>query len=188
MTRAKTNWFLTGFAIMVSIFWSTTGRTQTPTGASAWRGRGYYLTPGAVQGNQPLTACASGYHMANMAEILNPSMLNYDTSKGFKTDDSGSGPPWSAQGWVRTGEASSSGAITGGGVANCKLWTDNTHANTGTVVWLSPSWGPLIEKSGTTTNDSPISPWTSRVVDASPPTPDQRSYCDQSFRVWCVQN
>src|SRR5436309_14626346 len=54
--------------------------------------RRFYLTKESFQGNQAITACASGYHMASRFEILDVSVLQYDTGKGLTTDDSGAGP------------------------------------------------------------------------------------------------
>jgi hypothetical protein len=69
--------------------------------------RKYYLTQTTHTGGQSLSACAEGYHMASLWEILDPSNLSYDTSLGFTLADSGSGPPASSLGWIRTGNVDS---------------------------------------------------------------------------------
>ena len=71
--------------------------------------RKYFLTQGIYTGAEALTACqqppapASGYHMASIWEILDPSNLLYDTAHGLTLADSGSGPPAGINGWVRSG-------------------------------------------------------------------------------------
>jgi len=77
--------------------------------------RGYYLTQSTYQGNETLTACASGYHFASLWEILDPSNLKYDTDLGMVRDDSGQGPPSYVEGWVRTGYYSSTSSTPGYG-------------------------------------------------------------------------
>src|SRR5262245_3469439 len=49
----------------------------------------YYLTAAKFPGDAVLTACASGYHMASLWEIWDPSNLQYDIGRGFAQDDSG---------------------------------------------------------------------------------------------------
>jgi hypothetical protein len=128
--------------------------------------RRYYLTVGTVAGNAPLSACVAGYHMASYAEILDPSSLLYDTTLGTSTGDSGSGPPFSLVGWVRTGVGSSTTTQVGAG--NCGVWTSNSAASNGTTVGLNPGW------QNAPTN---ISPWDGLT-----------SACNASRRVWCVQD
>ena len=65
--------------------------------------RKYYLAPVGVGGNGALTACATGYHMASLWEIIDPSKLEYTTDLGDARTDSGSGPATFVGGWVRTG-------------------------------------------------------------------------------------
>ena len=65
--------------------------------------REFYLTKTSFDGAHALTACASGFHMASLWEIFNVSVLEYDTSLGFTSADSGFGPPTVQNGWIRTG-------------------------------------------------------------------------------------
>ena len=97
--------------------------------------REYYLTTATYDGASATTACASGYHMASIWEILDPSGLKYNTTLGHTTDDSGSGPPV-ARGWVRTGYTSNNENIIGR--ANCSSWT--TTAGRGTTAILPNTW------------------------------------------------
>lgn len=130
--------------------------------------RGYYQTSATFAGNQALTACAAGYHMANMAEIQNTSALRYakEVAGAVTAQDSGNGPPFSITGWIRTGVSSNTSTQVGAG--NCALWTSNSAANNGTTVALNPNW--LV----TGTN---LSPWDGLTAT-----------CSTNKRVWCVQD
>src|SRR5262249_33556851 len=109
------------------------------TGPACGRGlRRYYLTKTAVPGNQALTTCAAGFHMASRFEILDVSVLDYDPHLGFTTDDSGAGPPSAAakygstapSGWMRTGGGSQFTDATrapGSAFTNCATWASDSH-------------------------------------------------------------
>lgn len=145
--------------------WNTTGDPAL-VNLSA---RGYYQTSGLVNGSGALTACATGYHMATLAEIYGTSSLRYakEIAGAAQAADSGNGPPYGFAGWVRTGTASSVANTIGQG--NCSLWTSGAAANFGTTLVLDTSW-----KGAAPSN---ISPW--NAVTAT---------CDSSRRVWCVQD
>jgi len=128
----------------------------------------FYLTQEVFPANAALTACARGYHMASMWEILELGSLKYDSSRGFVTPDAGSGPPSTQPGWVRTGYYPFSANVPGG--SNCSVWTSNSSADYGTSVMLEPSWAP--DAVG-----SRISPWRAGVFS-----------CDSRIQVWCVHN
>ncbi len=128
--------------------------------------RRYYLTATNTHtGSQALTACAVGYHMASLWEIHDITGLRYETSLGFTELDSGSGPPTSQQGWVRTGGTPRN--LSGiQGENNCLAWESNEQA--GTVVSLTMSWNaPTVI--GT--------PWTTTEI-----------LCSDDTRVWCVED
>ncbi len=56
--------------------------------------RKFYLTKTLHTGAQALSACATGYHMASLWEIHDPTNLRYNTELGFTSgSDSGFGPP-----------------------------------------------------------------------------------------------
>jgi hypothetical protein len=137
---------------------------KTPSAAPA---RGYYLTLGVADGVHALGACTTGYHMASLWEIHEPSNLRYDqdpagdgTNLGFTEPDSGQGPPDAVIGWIRTGAPSP--------YFNCAAWTTNDSGLMGSVVALSSLWnGAAIA----------VSPW-----DFS------RMTCDRANSVWCVQD
>jgi len=142
--------------------------------------RRFYLTKASVQGNRALTACASGYHMASRFEILDVSLLEYDTGKGLTTDDSGSGPPSTAAsyespgpfGWVRTGGTSQftnpTGA-TGSASMNCATWSSSSPQAYGTVAYLSDRFSTESNAAAPTWNGRP-------------------ERCDVAVRVWCVES
>ena len=122
----------------------------------------FYLTQTTHDGSQALTACASGYHMASLWEIHDPTYLRYNTQIGLTKDDSGFGPPALSEGWIRTGENASN--------SNCQAWTSASDAVNGTPVsltteslWASPA--------------SVVSPWGA-----------QPFSCNASFPVWCLQD
>ena len=51
-------------------------------------------------------ACAAGFHMAALVELLDPSTLAYVAGLGVPEpfqSDQGSGPPFQLRGWARTG-------------------------------------------------------------------------------------
>ena len=127
----------------------------------------FYLTQERVEGNQALTACAAGYHMASMWEILAPSNLRYDTTLGVMEEDAGFGPPVSRFGWVRTGHTASTVEVEG--VGNCNAWTSNAADDRGTAVLLRAIWRPE-------TAVSVISPWSAAA-----------GGCRSQLPVWCVQ-
>jgi hypothetical protein len=98
--------------------------------------RHYYLTKTSHDGAGALGACAAGYHMASLWEILDPSNFQYNTELGLTEGDSGQGPTiWS--GWVRTGTMADVGAQPGEG--NCYGWAEADSGANGTLVGLS--WG-----------------------------------------------
>jgi len=67
----------------------------------------YYLTVTSFTGGDVLTACDSGFHMANISEIQDHSNLQYATRSTPAYDapayDQGFGPPLNHMGWVRPG-------------------------------------------------------------------------------------
>ena len=129
--------------------------------------RRYYLTNTAHDGNEVLTACASGFHMASLWEIQDPTDLRYDNSLGFSRADSGSGPPSGTFGWIRTGWDSDEASFTGS--SNCRAYTSDSPFGEGSVVALDRIWRS--DQAGK------ISPWTA-----------SGGLCFEPIRVWCVQD
>ena len=126
--------------------------------------RQYYLLNETVaDATQAIGSCAQGYHFASMWEILDSSNLVYNTSEGASSDDSGSGPPTTWYGWVRTGYISQNNATPG--QANCNLWT--TTSGYGTTVRLVSEWATGGE----------LHVWDAGIGD-----------CDAPRRVWCVED
>jgi hypothetical protein len=100
----------------------------------------YYLTDANHATDAVLTACASGYHMASMWEILDPSNLVYDFSHpdAHTKADSGQSAPSLWYGWVRTGTTSS--AANTAGIGNCNAWTSAAGGDYGVSVRLTRTW------------------------------------------------
>ncbi len=126
--------------------------------------RHYYLYYAVETATQALTACASGYHMASLWEMLDTSHFQYNTALGDSRPDSGLGPPTGYSGWVRTGYVSNNG--TTAGQANCNAWTSTS--GDGTVVSLPFDW---------TAAPQDIHVWTVSI-----------SSCGNSADVWCVED
>jgi hypothetical protein len=124
--------------------------------------RSFYLTQTLHNGSQALTACASGYHMASLWEILDPSNLHYNSELGYTTTDSGSGPPVE-HGYARTGRFALD-------LGNCEAWTSSSAARTGSLFRLA-----FVES--TLDPVSPISPWIAN-----------QTTCSTTLRVWCMQD
>jgi len=129
-------------------------------------GQHFYLTNTFHFPDQALIACASGYHMASLWEILDVSNLSYDYDHpdAHTKDDSGFGPPSSWYGWIRTGWSSSTSTTTGTG--NCQNWSSRSGSDSGVSVRLSRLWE---------TAPGDIAPW------------DASSFsCNLTGPVWCM--
>ena len=127
--------------------------------------RRYYLTRDSFDGSQAVYACAPGFHMANLMEILDPTTLRYDSTLGHTEPDAGSGPPTENGGWIRTGRF----AKAAGSGANCNAWTSASPLECGTQVELTQDWSDPASDGG---------PW-----DA-----DNTASCSWTLRTWCVQD
>ena len=129
-------------------------------------GKSFYLTVTDHDGAETPFACVPRFHMASIYEILEPTGLIYDSNLGVVQDDSGSGPPSLAFGWIRTGGVAR-GALTPF-EANCDAYQSNTPSMDGTLGFLSdPGQG------GT------------RIGSAWGGTIDS---CDMPNPVWCVSD
>jgi hypothetical protein len=126
-------------AVLGYLAWGQRKVSAAPAAPAAFSGmRKYYLTPSIFYGDEALTACAPGYHMASLWEILDPSNLAYNTELGFTQDDSGASlATHFGGGWVRTGWNSEKSAIAGR--ANCEVWT-TTDSGYGTYVYIEHTW------------------------------------------------
>ena len=136
-----------------------------PTFAEA-RAAKYYLTPGVFQGDGALMACAPGYHMASLYEILDTSALEYDLTLGDLGDDGGAGPKSNNSGWIRTGGNSNANT-------NCNAWTSTSASQFGAVAILQFS------ASGLNDPATYASPW-SLYTGTAP--------CRNEVNVWCVED
>jgi hypothetical protein len=128
--------------------------------------RAYYLTSTTHLPDSALTACAPGFHMASIWEIIDPSNHNYDTTRGFTRGDSGSGPPSGRFGWIRTGFDADGSPQTGEG--NCVGWS-TAVSDYGAIAGLPNQWP---SSTGTF-----IGPWEV-----------SSTKCIYDFPVWCIES
>lgn len=128
--------------------------------------RQFYLTSALADGDEALTACAAGYHMASLWEITDPSNFKYNTALGKTKPDSGQGPPTNEHGWVRTGYKPDDSLTIG--QANCDAWTSDHDAKNGTMAVL---WSDL------TDDIEEVGVWTTGVFP-----------CDIGLSVWCIED
>jgi hypothetical protein len=139
MNNAIRNTLFAAMALAV-VSLSARNFSGAATTTSTAPARHYYLTKAILNGNQALTACATGYHFASFAEILDPAVLTYNKTLGRSAADDGAGPPTIAYGWIRTGYASNSTVSSGGIPTNCSLWTSGATSDDGDVLVLIPPY------------------------------------------------
>ncbi len=96
--------------------------------------RRYYLTLEVVGGGAAGAACDAGFRVASVWELFNPGALRYDRSRGFSTDQSGTGPPVGWNGW----------AFVDSGMGDCSEWSD--PAGNGGLIRLEDN--PLLQTVG----------------------------------------
>ena len=126
--------------------------------------RQYYLTIGNSDGASASSACASGFHMASMWEILDPSNLEYNLTLGTTSADMGYGPP-GLYGWVRTGWGAET--MDSAGEANCDAWSSNSGSHYGSIMNTEPDWD----------HATGIPNWNTTT-----------QACNYSMPVWCVED
>ena len=100
----------------------------------------YYPTVFGFTGGDAITACDSGFHMASISEIQDPSSLQYaDRSTAAYdslVDGQRLGPPSNHMGWVRT-----AGYPLTGFQDNCNFWQSSSDQEKGTTMSLDPILG-----------------------------------------------
>jgi hypothetical protein len=148
-----------------------TSAVQPP--ASTAPARHYYLTKSTFTGAQALNKCASGYHFASFVELMDLSVLTYNSNLGRTAPDAGSGPPSSTlgAGWVRSGYSANTSGGTNFTPTNCNLWTSSSSSDSGTVVVPVPF---------TTQSASGAMEFLALACDGS--------QASAGVGVWCVQN
>ena len=106
--------------------------------------RKYYMTSDSHQGNLDVTSvCTTGYHMASMWEMVDPSNLEYAidlvaSGAGQTRADTGYGPPAYWVGWVRTGWDASTYNMAG--EAYCNGWDSIESDEYGTGAGFPMDW------------------------------------------------
>jgi hypothetical protein len=163
---------LVALAVLSMLALSLSRAASTTSTAPA---RHYYLTKATVNGNETLSACASAYHFASYAELLDPAVLSYNKSLGRSAVDDGAGPPAVAWGWVRSGVASNSVTNGPGNPTNCNLWTSNATTDNGEVGAMLPPF----EYENSTNFAQPVEFANNAACDNSQ---------GLSIGVWCVEN
>jgi len=152
---------------------ASSGNLCADASCSARGTRRFYLTQSAHNGTQAVLACAVGFHFASMWELQDPSHLEYDVARGVTSPDAGLGPPTSlAEGWIRTGRASTS-SNGRQGVDNCNAWSSSSGQ--GTVAGLDTAGNWL--NGWDTVPQSRVEPW----------DPDLQN-CSDPKHVWCVED
>jgi hypothetical protein len=153
-------WLVAGVILGVAIgSWRSANAAGPPSVQVA--PRQYYLTQNdTYDGISADQACATGYHMASIFEILDPSNLQYNTSLGYTQGDSGAGPPHEVDGWIRSGDQNDLDL-------NCAGWTTAGAGAYGPIATLSYDLVAGAE-----------SPWTVTTG----------RICSETRRVWCMQN
>ena len=146
-----------------TLVWSPGQAVASPTQAEHPDPLQYYLTADTYQADEALSACALGFHMASLWELLDTSNLRYNTTRGHTRTDSGHGPP-AAGGWIRTGSESGSTNLPGTG--NCQAWTSSSASDYGSHAVLPGSW---------TDGSEDLMGWATATRD-----------CSGSVRVWCI--
>jgi hypothetical protein len=130
----------------------------------------FYLTAASGGGNTPPTACDAGFHFASLWELLDPSALDYDPTRGVTKADAGSGPPTNRRGWIRTGHDSGSLATTILGEWNCAAYATSFASAGGTSIRLPNDWTTVISTTS--------GPW----------IPEKVFSCADSYPAWCVED
>jgi hypothetical protein len=151
-------------------------KNQLNTGVTVIPKR-YYLTKDSVgyTGAQAPSACTTGFHMANLFEILTFSNLEYDTMLGATTDDSGFGPPSYHGGWIRTGQDKRNVPGAAAGYANCDAYTSADQSHVGTIVMFRRTWDFAPQ---TVVANDRIADWIHAL----------NWDCSMTVQVWCVEN
>jgi len=133
----------------------------------------YYVTFTTLTGGKALTACDSGFHMARISEIQNPSTLQYDTDRipQYEAPPVGveSRPSPNHMGWIRTGDEP-----TRWFQDNCDFWNSSSARQSGTVVEHYSITG---DASLDLTMSDPTTWWHATLAPCSLPKP-----------VWCVED
>ena len=172
LTKGLLAWSTVVIVVMAVLGYLIAGGQETAAAdvqaasASSTGMREYYLTNSSYAGAAALTACAPGFHMASLWEILDLSNLAYNSEYGDTKPDSGNGPPTFQDGWVRTGFAANTTDSQGRG--NCDAWTSSALDDFGTLVWLPDVWD-----AGTAEIHTWIAGWAS---------------CASIQQVWCVED
>lgn len=144
-----------------SVAYAGESLAPSQTVSTACVGRQYYLTSSSYTGDLADDACAAGYHMAALWEILDTSNLAYNTTLGYVHLAGDGGPPTNIWGWARTGGVPSI-------LSNCATWSMANDWSSGSIIALPDNWS---------TPGSTMGVWKTSY-----------SGCDIPQPVWCVED
>ena len=151
----------------------TVGTLQATVNEGApTRAKMYYLTKNSFEGCNAITACDSGFHMASISEIQDPSNLQYANRSTAEylllVDGQRLGPPSNRMGWVRSGVYPPSGFV-----YDCEDFLERRGNHSGTTLSLNDWFEARIEQTASTPNM-----WWQAA----------HSPCSQPEPVWCVED
>ena len=137
------------------------------------RAKMYYLTVTSFTGGSAIKACDSGFHMASISEIQDPSSLQYATCSTPAHEASPSTVESSHKpnhmGWVRTGSFPLAGVPD-----NCDFWMSSSDRQRGTTMERYSSRGSVRPEPSAT---DPITSWHKMLTSCALPK-----------HVWCVED
>ena len=133
----------------------------------------YYLTATSFTGGGAITACDSGFHMASLSEIRDPSNLQY----AIVSIPVHEAPPSTVEsshklnhmGWIRTGEAPLCEYPD-----NCDFWTSSSDRQSGTTMERHSSRGSVRPEPSV---KDPITSWHKTLTSCALPE-----------HVWCMED
>ena len=166
----------------------------------------YYLTVTGFTGGDAWTACDSGFHMAIISEIQDPSNLQYanrsTAAYDSLVDGQRLGPPSNHMGWVRSGVYPLSGFEYMSWVLRSEVYPlpgfeymswvlrSGVYPPSGSVYDCEDSWDNLDNHSGTTLS---LNDWFKAEIEQTASTPNMLwqaalQFCSQPEPVWCVED
>ena len=131
----------------------------------------YYITAGFFTGDDAITACDPGFHMANLSEIQDPSNLQYAPRVIPAYDPAqASGQFPDHTGWVRTEADSLTGLV-----YNCDVWRSSSDQQSGKTMTRRSLRG---EKGRSLYESDPAAWWQATHI----------ATCSIPEHVWCFED
>ena len=163
------------FASAIDTYTKAEADALVASAVESARTKRYFLTDAYYPPTSVESACGSGYHMANLFEISQPSSMHYAFDDGRAVHNSiiGQGPPTGYRGWIKTGWDSPS-TVNTPGFANCNNWSSVDAGHYGTAARLPPIYSDPVSTVWALVWGTP---WATL---AQP--------CNTNHRVWCVED